>query len=106
MKHNDSRNELANILSFVADRARSGQMTLEEVNSWVDVILSRSTIWATVQELAAYYGQGEQKVRNLINRRYIGKPKRRVYYSFNAFSKIVPKSWFYPMESTDNQARK
>lgn len=99
---NDS-NELAEILSFVADRARNGQMTLEEVNSWVDVILSRSTIWATAEELADFYGQSEHNVRCIINRRYLGKPKRRVYYSFNTFRKIVPKSWKCHMHAPDIQ---
>jgi len=102
---NDS-NELAEILSFAAGRARSGQITLEEVKSWVDVILSRSTIWATAEELADFYGQSEHNVRSIINRRYLGKPKRRVYYSFNAFRKIVPKTWVCHMKAADCQAEK
>ena len=84
-------NELASILDFASERAKNGQMTLDEVKSWLEILLERSTLWATVEELAAYYGQSEQNVRTLISRRYLGKPKRRVYYSFNQFSSIVPK---------------
>ena len=86
-------NELATLLEFTTERAKSGQMSLEEVKSWLDVLLEHSTLWATVEELADFFGQSERNVRSLINRRYVGKPKRRVYYSFNQFSKIVPKSW-------------
>ena len=100
---NDSRNALTEILTFVLSRVQSGQMTLEEVNSWVDIILGSCTIWATAEELAAFYGQSEQNVRSLINRRYVGKPKRRVYYSFNLFSRIVPQSWKSHKKTTENQ---
>lgn len=96
-------NELARILDFASERAKTGQMTLEEVHSWLEVLLERSTLWATVEELAAYYGQSEHNVRSLINRRYMGKPKRRVYYSFNQFSKIIPKSWECRSKVSDNQ---
>jgi len=96
-------NELASILEFASERARSGQMTLEEVRSWLEVLLDRSTLWATVEELAGFYGQSEHNVRCLINRRYIGRPKRRVYYSFGQFSRIIPKSWKCRKEMADNQ---
>lgn len=96
-------NELATLLEFTTQRAKSGQMSLEEVRSWLDVLLERSIIWATVEELAAYYGQSEHNVRSVINRRYFGKPKRRVYYSFNQFSRIIPKSWNCHREITDSQ---
>lgn len=95
-------NELATLLEFTTQRAKSGQMSLEEVRSWLDVLLERSIIWATVEELAAYYGQSEHNVRSVINRRYFGKPKRRVYYSFNQFSRIVPKNWNRYREMTDS----
>lgn len=90
---NDSSNELAEILDFLAGRARNGQMTLGEVAAWAEVIKESCTIWANVEELAAYYGQSESNIRCQISRRYVGKPRRRVYYSFNQFSKLVPKGW-------------
>ena len=99
-------NELASILEFTVSRAKSGQMSLEEVNSWLEMLLERSVLWASVQELADFYHQSEHNVRCLINRRYVGKPKRRVYYSFNQFSKIVPKSWICHKETIDSQSAK
>lgn len=99
---NDS-NELVRLLAFAVKRVESGQMSLEEINSWYEIILERSTLWATVEELAAFYGKSETNVRSLINRRYMGKPKRRVYYSYNQFSKIVPKSWKCHGNTADNQ---
>ncbi|MBO6170528.1 MAG: hypothetical protein J6O51_11275 [Bacteroidales bacterium] len=86
-------NELAELLDFAATRARSGQMTLGEVNSLRDAVLENSDVMASVQELAEHYGQSEHNVRCVINRKMISKPVRKVYYSFNKFSKIVPKSW-------------
>lgn len=97
-------NELASILDFASERAKNGQMTLDEVRSWLDMLLDRSVLWATVEELSAYYGQSEHNVRCVINRRYIGKPKRRVYYSFNQFSRIVPKTWKIRNKVVDSQA--
>ena len=88
-------NELAELLDFAATRARSGQMTLGEVNSLRDAVLENSDVMASVQELAEHYGQSEHNVRCVINRKMISKPVRKVYYSFNKFSKIVPKSWKY-----------
>ena len=84
---------MAELLDFAATRARSGQMTLGEVNSLRDAMLENSDVMASVQELAEHYGQSEHNVRCVINRKMISKPVRKVYYSFNKFSKIVPKSW-------------
>ena len=86
-------NELADLLDFAASRARRGQITLGEVNSLRDAVLENSDVMASVQELAEHYGQSEHNVRCVINRKMISKPVRKVYYSFNKFSKIVPKSW-------------
>ena len=93
LMQNDSTNELADILSFVRERAKTGRMTMAEVHTWIDIIMGHCTIWATVEELASFYGQSEHNVRCVINRKYLGKPKRRVYYSYNQFSKLVPQSW-------------
>lgn len=98
---NNSLNELAEILAFVGERAQEGHMTLEEVHTWADIIIGHCTIWATAQELAAFYGQSEHNVRSVINRRYMGKPKRRVYYSFNQFRKIVPEGWKCHIQKAD-----
>ena len=50
-------------------------------------------LYGTIEDLAKYYGVPESKVRNTINRKMIEKPKRRVYYRFLSFRKIVPKKW-------------
>ena len=86
-------NELADLLEFAAKRARNGQMTLGEVNSLCDAVLEHSDVMASVQELAEHYGQSEHNVRCVINRKMMSKPVRKVYYSFNKFSKVVPKKW-------------
>lgn len=44
-------------------------------------------------DFASYYGKTTGNVRNVINRRMIEKPVRRVYYSFDAFRRIVPNTW-------------
>lgn len=50
-------------------------------------------LYGTIEDMAKFYNVPESKVRNTINRKMIEKPKRRVYYRFLSFLKIVPEKW-------------
>lgn len=99
-------NGLAWILRCLADKAESGKMTLDEANSMYDAIVVRSELWATIPDIARLFNQSEQNVRSLLNRKYIGKPKRRVYYSLNQIQRIAPNTWWRDIKVTVNQGIK
>ena len=80
-------------LDFLKYKVENDLLTMEDIDSIVRVIKQDLKIVATIDDLAAFYCQPNGNVRSLINRRMIQKPQRRVYYSFNAFSKIVPEKW-------------
>ena len=80
-------------LDFLKYKVENDLLTMNDVDSIAKAIKQDLKIVATSDDMAAFYGQSNGNVRSLISRRMIQKPQRRVYYSFNAFSKIVPDKW-------------
>ena len=80
-------------LDFLKYKVENDLLSIDDIDSIDRAIKQDLKIVATIDDLAAFYGQPNGNVRSLINRRMIQKPQRRVYYSFNAFSKIVPEKW-------------
>ena len=80
-------------LDFLKYKVENDLLSMDDIDSIARAIKQDLKIVATIDDLAAFYGQPNGNVRSLINRRMIQKPQRRVYYSFNAFSKIVPEKW-------------
>ena len=66
---------------------------MDGFDSIANAIKQDLKIVSTSDNLAAFYGQSNGNVRSLISRRIIQKPQRRVYYSFNAFSKNITEKW-------------
>ena len=90
---NAIREALADSLGLLAFKARTGQMTDEDVALIARAIREGGGIRATVRDLAGYYGQSENNVRHIINRNLMPAPERRVYHDFSAFRKRIPSSW-------------
>lgn len=90
---NAIREALADSLGILSYKARTGQMTDEDVALISRAIREGGGIRATVQDLAGYYGQSENNVRHVINRNLLPAPERRVYHDFAAFRKKVPAGW-------------
>ena len=80
-------------LDFLKYKVENDLLSMDDIDSIARAIKQDLKIVATCDDLAAFYGQSNGNVRSLISRRMIQKPQRRVYYSFNAFSKIVPEKW-------------
>ena len=80
-------------LDFLKYKVENDLLSIDDIDSIDRAIKQDLKIVATIDDLAAFYGQSNGNVRSLISRRMIQKPQRRVYYSFNAFSKIVPEKW-------------
>lgn len=94
----DKRPEVAKkivleFLDFLKYKVENDLLAMEDIDSIASAIKEDLKIVATSDDLATFYGQSNGNVRSLISRRMIQKPHRRVYYSFNAFSKIVPERW-------------
>ena len=88
-----SKKLVIEFLDFLKYKVENNLLTMDDIDSIVRAIKQDLKIVATIDNLATFYGQPNVYVRALINRRMIQKPQRRVYYSFNAFSKIVPEKW-------------
>lgn len=90
------KNVLLDILDFLRYKVETDQCTAEEIRKFSDIATEQLDTLATTKEIADFYGESESNVRNVLARRYIAKeqkPKRKVYFSFNLFSKIKPQSW-------------
>ncbi len=84
---------LLEFLDFLHYKVENDLLTMEEIDSIVKLLDANLTLLGTIDDLASFYGQTPGNVRSVICRRMIEKPKRRVYYSFKAFRKIVPEKW-------------
>ena len=80
-------------LDYLAFKVRNDSLTMEETDSLARTFMENITLTGTIDDLAQYYGQSRDNVKVVINRKLLAKPKRRVFYPFNAFRKIIPKSW-------------
>lgn len=84
---------LLNILDYLRWQVENDKCTMNTMESVYRAFSKNLEIDATVNDIATHYGKEQNLVRNVINRRMIDKPKRRVYYNFMKFINIVPKSW-------------
>ena len=93
---NDTQDFLLDVLDFTAYKIRKGGCTQETIDRWADVVKRELDVDATTSEIANHYGQRLDNVHNVLKRRPIPKdkqPKRKVYFSFNLFASLKPKSW-------------
>ena len=99
MKQNDynhSKQLLREILHFLDFKVDTDQCTAEEIRKFSDIAIEQLDTLATTEDIAQFYDQPLYNVHNILKRRPIPKdkqPKRRVYFSFNLFAKLKPKSW-------------
>lgn len=88
LKHN-----LSEIIGFIKYKVDNDLCTPEEIEAVSKMAMENLKLYGTIEDLAKFYEVPESKVRNTINRKMIEKPKRRVYYRFLSFMKIVPNKW-------------
>jgi len=88
LKHN-----LSEIIGFIKYKVDNDLCTPEEIEAVSRMAMENLKLYGTIEDLAKFYDVPESKVRNTINRKMIEKPKRRVYYRFLSFMKIVPAKW-------------
>ena len=87
------KNNLSEIIGYIKYKVDNDLCTPEEIESVSKMAMENLKLYGTIEDLAKFYEVPESKVRNTINRKMIEKPKRRVYYRFLSFMKIVPAKW-------------
>lgn len=87
------RKFLSEFLGFLKYKVDNDLLTLDEVEQMVNVIRRDIEIGGTSEDFAKHFRQSPVNVRCVISRKYIGKPKRKVIYSFNKFLGIIPDKW-------------
>ena len=80
-------------LDYVRFKVKNDKLTMEEADSIAKTIQEGFHLLGTIDDLAAFYGQSKTNIKTVICRKLISKPQRRVFYSFNAFQRIVPTKW-------------
>ena len=93
---NPTKKVLLEIIDFLKYKILNDQCTAEEIRKFADVAIEQLDTLATTEDIANFYGQPLYNVHNILNRRPIPKdkkPKRKVYFSFNLFATMKPKSW-------------
>jgi len=90
-------------LDYLRYKVANDRLTMRETESMARTIESGLDLHGTVEDFSRFYGQSRTNVSSVINRRLFGKPVRRVFYSFNAFRKVVPDRWKGHGKPADNQ---
>lgn len=93
MDENKVQDELIRLLDFYKEQLANGNCTLGAMESFYKTLMQNIDVVGTVEDFAKFYGVSEANVRSVINRYSTDKPKRRVFYRFNLFTKIIPKKW-------------
>lgn len=87
------KNNLSELIGYIKYKIDNDLCTPEEIESVSKMVIENLELYGTIEDMAKFYGVQESKVRNTINRKMLEKPKRRVYYRFLSFMKIVPEKW-------------
>ena len=82
--------ELINItLDFYKYKVNSDSCTMEELKQVSEWLQKGVNTIGTVEDFSKFLDIPESHVRNIISRRVLDKPKRRIYYRFIPFIKSV-----------------
>jgi hypothetical protein len=89
----DEKELIKQTLKFWLYKIDTNSCTMEEIRSLSSHAAESLGAIGTVEDFAKFCNKPEQAVRNVINRKVIDKPKRRVYYKFFPFIKNIPDKW-------------
>ena len=88
----DAKQYVKELLDYAKYRVDHG-CTKAEVDSLTRVLEQTLDLEGGIKDFADFFGVSESNVRTVISRKLIDKPRRRVYYPFLAFLKVVPQGW-------------
>lgn len=93
MEQLDVRQELLTLLDYYREQIKNNQCTMDTMLAFYRILMENMNVVGTVEDFARFYGVSEANVRNVISRYMVKKPKRRVFYDFHEFLKIIPPKW-------------
>lgn len=83
--------ELINLtLEFYRYKINNDLCTMEEIQSVADMLQRNLNVIGTAEDFAKFCDISENHVHQIMSRKVIEKPKRRVYYRFIPFLKALP----------------
>lgn len=85
--------ELVRLLDFYKEQIKSGKCTMSAMLSMYRILMENLDVEGTISDFAQFYGVSEESIRHVLSRYMVDKPKRRVFYKFHPFSKLVPRKW-------------
>jgi hypothetical protein len=85
---------LITLCDFFKYQLENDRCTAEEIRSFSNMVNGNLEVDATVEDMAGYFGQSEQNVRNVLNRHYGDRPKRRTLHSMWFAIRNAPAKWF------------
>lgn len=84
---------LLNIIDFYRYKIESDKCSQKDMAEVFGVVSKGISNEASIKDIAKFYGQSESNVRNVIHRKSIIKPNRKVVYDFNSFASKAPSTW-------------
>ena len=90
---NFAKRIILEFLDYIRYKVEHDKLTMKEADSIARTIEENLDLTGTVDELSEFYGQSKTNIKTVICRKMLSKPQRRVFYSFNAFRKVIPQRW-------------
>lgn len=91
--YKNNLNLLSEFLGYLKYKVDNNLLTLDEVQGLQRLFFEGVPLSGSAEDIADYYHRTPQDVRNVIHRKMLSKPVRKVHYSFQEFQKIVPEKW-------------
>ena len=92
-KSNFAKEIILEFLDFLRFKVENDRLTMEEADSIAKTLEEGINLTGTLDDLSEFYGQPKTNIKTVICRKLLSKPQRRVFYSFNAFRKVIPQRW-------------
>ena len=92
-KYENNLNLLSEFIDYLKFKIDNKRLTLREAESLRKMFFDNLTLTGTAEDIACFYHRTPQDVRNVVHRKMLAKPERRVHYSFSEFQNIVPSKW-------------
>lgn len=88
------KNFLICILDYLKYQLENDRCTAEEIRTMYQIAAKELDVDATTKDIAEFFGQKEDNVRNICSRNYGDKAKRKIYHNLAWFIRVMPKKWF------------
>lgn len=92
-KYENNLKLLSEFLDFLKYKLDNNKLTLSEIDGLKKAFTENINLTGTAEDIAIFYHKQPQDVRNVVHRKMLSRPERKVYYSFNEFQKVVPDKW-------------